>query len=142
MKNLPRLLRETGIWAPCTVLIFHQFFSIKDWRSQIDWLNHYSGGLSFTYFSWKCLPFLARWSGNLTASGRLVVAFLSGCTAALLWEIGEFTSDLFLNTTIQQSIDETMMDILNGFLGTTATVLSLLFTMPPSKEDCAVAPVS
>ncbi len=127
MRQLINFLRNTGIWAPIIVLIFHQFVSIKDWRTQIDWLNHYSGGLSFTYFAWKSLPLLIRWIGNPTSLGRLAIAFLSGCTAALLWEIAEFSSDLLLDTAIQKSVHETMMDIVNGFLGTATAVLILGF---------------
>ncbi|MES2922141.1 MAG: hypothetical protein V4819_11375 [Verrucomicrobiota bacterium] len=127
MKQLIQFLRNTGIWAPITVLVFHQFVSINDWRTEIDWLNHYSGGLSFSYFAWKCLPYLSRWTGNPSSLGRLMISFLSGCTAALLWEIAEFSSDLFLHTTIQKAVNETMMDIVNGFLGTMTAILILGF---------------
>ena len=137
MRRLFQFIRATGIWAPVLVLIIHQFLSVKDWRTQIDWLNHFSGGLSFSYFTWKSLPFVSRWTGNPTAIGRLLCAFLSGCTAALLWEIGEFASDLILNTHIQKTVQETMMDIVNGFLGTTTTVLILSFLTLRSKEHCA-----
>ncbi len=137
MKQLIQLLRNTGIWAPIAVLIFHQFVSVKDWRTQIDWINHYSGGLAFTYFAWKSLPLLTRWTGNPTSLGRLAVAFLSGCTAALLWEIAEFSSDLFLDTAIQKSVQETMMDIVNGFLGTTTTVLVLVFAESRRQRNIA-----
>jgi hypothetical protein len=122
VKGILPIIRKTGIWAPVTVLVLHEFLSIKGYRTQIDWFNHYAGGLSFTFFAWKSLPLLSPWSGQLTWVGRLAVAFLAGCTAALLWDIGEFASDLFLNTTIQQSIHETMMDLVNGFLGTTTTI--------------------
>jgi hypothetical protein len=125
LKHLFQLLRATGIWAPVTVLILHELLSVKGWRTQIDWFNHYSGGLAFSYFTWKSLPFLYRWLGQATPLGRLAASFLAGCTAALLWDIAEFASDLFLHTHIQKSIHETMMDLVNGFLGTTTTVLIL-----------------
>lgn len=139
MTRLFQFVRKTGIWAPVTVLILHEFLSIKGWRTQIDWFNHFSGGLAFTYFAWKCLPVLTRWIGNPTPLGRLGISFLSGCTAALLWDIGEFASDLFLHTAIQKSIHETMMDLVNGFLGTSTTVLILGFLVRRSlKRDCAI----
>ena len=136
MTRFFQFLRTSGIWAPVTVLILHQFLSVKEWRTQIDWFNHFSGGLSFSYFVWKSLPFVVRWTGKPTAIGRLACAFLAGCTAALLWEIGEFASDLFLGTSIQKSVQETMMDIVNGFLGTTTTVFVLGFRTLRSKEHC------
>lgn len=127
MKRLLHAVRATGIWAPALVLLLHECLSIPGWRTQIDWFNHFAGGLSFTFFAWKSLPLLFPWTGQLTGPGRLGAAFLAGCTAALLWDIGEFASDLFLGTTIQKSIHETMMDLVNGFLGTTTTVLILTF---------------
>lgn len=119
--RLIRLIRDTGIWAPALVLVLHEVLQSPQWRDQIDWFNHFSGGLSFSFFVWKTLPFFHRLIGELTAIGRLGVAFLAGCTAALIWEIIEFSSDLVFHTHIQHSICETMMDIVNGFLGTCVT---------------------
>lgn len=127
MGRLLHFLKSTGIWAPILVLLFHEFVSVPGWRTWIDWINHYGGGLAFSYFVWKSLPWIATWLGSLTRCGRLAVAFLAGCTAALIWEIGEFISDLVLDTTIQKSIHETMTDIVNGFLGTLTTVAILAF---------------
>jgi len=121
MPKIIRLLRATGIWAPVAVLIFHEFVSVKGYRSQIDWINHFSGGLAFSYFAWKNIPFVTRWTGNPTLTGRLAVTFLAGCSAAICWEIAEFSSDTFLGTHIQQSLQETMVDEINGVLGTITT---------------------
>jgi hypothetical protein len=126
VKRLLQFVRVSGIWAPATVLIIHEYLAIPGWRTQVDWFNHFCGGLSFTFFAYKSLPYLAPWTGKPTRIGRLGVAFLAGCTAALLWEILEFSSDLIFGSHIQKSIHETMMDIVNGFLGTTTTVLALL----------------
>ncbi len=127
MRRIFQLARATGVWAPVTVLLFHQFVAIHGWRTETDWVNHFCGGLSFSFFVWKSLPFLAPWLGNQPPLARLAAAFLAGYTAALIWEIGEFGSDLALGTHIQQSVAETMMDLVNGFLGTTAIVLSAGF---------------
>lgn len=137
MSRFFQLIGKTGAWAPITVLVLHEFLSVKGWRTQIDWFNHFSGGLAFTYFAWKCLPLLSTWIGTLTPIGRLGCAFLSGCTAALLWDIAEFASDVFLLTEIQQSIRETMMDLVNGFLGSTTTVIILgIREYRASKRGC------
>jgi len=127
MKQVLKLIKETGIWAPALVLISHQFLHVKSYTTLIDWMHHFSGGLSFSYFVWKSLPFFSRWGGTPTLLARLAVTFLAGCTAALLWEIAEFSSDLLLNTHIQKSVQETMMDIVNGFLGTNCTILAQSF---------------
>jgi hypothetical protein len=128
VKRLLHAVCSTGIWAPALVLVLHEFLSVPGWRTQVDWFNHFAGGLSFTFFAWKSLPLLFPWTGPLTPAGRLAAAFLSGCTAALLWDIGEFTSDMILHTTIQKSLEETMMDLLNGFLGTTLCTLVITFS--------------
>jgi RsiW-degrading membrane proteinase PrsW (M82 family) len=124
--RLIRLVLDTGIWAPLLVLILHEVLHSREWKQQIDWFNHFSGGLAFSFFIWKSVPFVERWFGSPTPMGRLAVAFLSGCTAALIWEIIEFSSDCFLHTRIQQNIQETMIDIVNGFLGTCLTTIMLL----------------
>lgn len=110
------------------MLIFHEFVSVKGYRTQIDWINHFSGGLAFSYFAWKNVPFLTRWIGTPTPLGRLVITFLAGCTAAIMWEFGEFSSDSFLGTNIQKSIQETMIDEVNGVLCTITIVNVLAFT--------------
>jgi len=137
VKRLFQWTRETGIWAPVLVLVMHELLRYEGWRREIDWLNHYSGGLAFSFFAWKSLPKVAKMSGELTPVGRLGVAFLAGCTAALMWEIGEFSADLVLGTHIQKSIDETMMDIVNGFLGTVTTVVlaGTLYARSKRKAD-------
>lgn len=109
------------------VLVFHQFVFISEWRNEVDWINHYAGGVSFTYFVWKSSPLLHKWTGSTTTFGRLAYSFLAGCTAALMWDIGEFASDLLLDTAIQKSVGETMMDLVNGFLGTTTMVVILAY---------------
>ena len=121
-----RFISNSGIWAPLIVLVLHELLQSKEWRTQIDWFNHFAGGLSFTFFAWKSQPFVYRWFGRPTTLGGIAVAFLAGCTAALSWEIIEFCSDVFLRTHIQKSIHETMMDIVNGFLGTFITSISLI----------------
>ncbi len=122
-----RFIRNTGIWAPVVVLILHELLHSREWRDPIDWFNHFCGGLSFSFFAWKSMPLLYRWFGTPNRLGRLAVAFLSGCTAALIWEIYEFLSDTFLHTHIQRSVAETMTDIVNGFLGTCTTIALLIF---------------
>lgn len=104
MRKIIQFLGNTGIWAPVSVLIFHEFVSVKGYRSQIDWINHFSGGLAFSYFAWKSIPLFTRWTGTPTPVGRLAITFLLGCTAAIWWEIAEFSSDHLVHTHIQQSI--------------------------------------
>jgi hypothetical protein len=138
MRKLFQLLRDTGIWAPVAVLIFHQFVSVKGYHSQVDWINHFSGGLSFSYFAWKNIPLVTRWTGTPTRVGRLAVTFLAGCTTAVWWEIAEFSSDLIRHTHIQQNIRETMVDEVNGVLGTITTICILGVTEYRRQRNVAL----
>ena len=42
MLRFFQLIRGTGIWAPVAVLLFHEFASVKEWRTEIDWINKVS----------------------------------------------------------------------------------------------------
>ncbi len=70
MARFYHLIRNTGIWAPTSAPIFHSSVSLKRWHSEIDWINHYSGGLAFSYFAWKNIPTLARGIGTPTRNGN------------------------------------------------------------------------
>ncbi|MBK1882162.1 hypothetical protein JIN85_07040 [Luteolibacter pohnpeiensis] len=130
-------LKRTGAWAPALVLILHEFLNIRGYRTQIDWWNHYSGGLAFCFFAWKSLPLFGRWIGQITPVGRIAIAFLAGCTAALCWDIVEFLMDLTFSSNIQKSLQETMMDLLNGFLGCSTTTAILCFLLARSRARLA-----
>ena len=128
-RTLAKFAWATGAWAPACVLILHKFLSIRGYQNQIDWWNHYSGGLAFSFFVWKSFPIFGRWLGTVTPIGKIAITFLAGCSAALCWDIVEFLSDLILGTDIQKSISETMMDLLNGFLGCSTTTVILCFLL-------------
>jgi hypothetical protein len=53
--------------------------------------------------------------------------FTSSCTAALFWEFMEFASDVFLHTTVQQSLSETMLDLVFGVLGALSSLTLVAF---------------
>ncbi|HET7198678.1 MAG TPA: hypothetical protein VFI86_08435 [Burkholderiales bacterium] len=49
-----------------------------------------------------------------------LVAFSLACTAALAWEIFEFTSDFLLGTTLQEGLFDTMTDLILAAAGAAA----------------------
>ena len=117
MQNIKRITTQTAWWAAAAVLYLHQLVQILDLRSQTDSLTHFLGGLAITAFIWTLCPLFTYLLGPLFFSWRIIVTFGGGCSAALIWELAEFASDQFLNTSIQHTIEETMTDLVAGFAG-------------------------
>lgn len=51
------------------------------------------------------------------------LAFTSACTVALFWEFAEFASDRLMQTTIQRSLTETILDLAFGVAGASISLL-------------------
>ena len=129
-KNMPivrgflSVLADPG-WAPLAVVIAHVALAQYGLTDRFDHHLHFLGGASIAYFffglNFKLPISIAvgpRWLHYL-------LAFTLACTAALFWEFAEFASDQFRRTSIQQSIPETMLDLLFGVAGACVS-LSLL----------------
>jgi hypothetical protein len=140
MTPLLRLLLRAG-WAPLVVLIFHQKIMRTPWRQQLDFVMHYSGGVAISFFLWHALDCFAHWFGRLTPFARYLFTFALACTVGLFWEFAELFSDVVYHTHIQQSIHETMRDLIADATGalTTLTLTWMVrcFTM---KRDEPAAP--
>lgn len=121
MKPLLRLLLRFG-WAPLAVLVLHQAVMRTPWRQALDFAMHYSGGVAISFFLWHALHYLAAWFGTLTVFGRYVFTFALACTVGLFWEFVELASDVFYHTHIQQSIHETMRDLIADATGALTTL--------------------
>jgi len=52
-----------------------------------------------------------------------LLGFTGACTSAVFWEFAEFASDQLLGTAIQESLTETILDLLFGVIG--ATIMQL-----------------
>jgi hypothetical protein len=76
----------------------------------VDWPLLFS--LAIAQF-WPARPLV----GKIGLSARLLLAMCAGCTLGVMWEIIEFTSDLWLGTHIQHSIRETILDLLRDVTG-------------------------
>jgi len=127
MNDLPavrwllRLLWNPG-WAPLVVVALHLALAGYGLTQRFDHLLHFLGGASIAYFFFG---FFAAFSSQPTHSPRWVLyhlAFASSCTVAVFWEFAEFASDHFRGTSIQQSVSETMLDLLFGVLGALGTL--------------------
>lgn len=127
MKPLLRLLLRAG-WAPVLVLVFHQAIMRTPWREPLDFVMHFSGGLTIAFFIWHALDCFASRFGTLTAFARYLFTFALACTVGLFWEFAELFSDVVYGSHIQHSIHETMRDLLADTAGA-LTMLALIFVI-------------
>jgi len=79
---------------------------------------------------WRAFPAGIRLPTGLTPS-RAIVALTIG--AALLWELGEYASDVFYGTHIQESVVDTVADVALGTLG--ALIGASLFVRPRRQKN-------
>jgi len=93
---------------------------------RLDHLLHFLGGASIAYFLYGFIALLPSQAASISKWVHYLLAFTSACTAAVFWEFAEFASDQFLGTAIQQSLSETVLDLLFGVLGATATLLAVV----------------
>ena len=112
-----KLLR-TAAWAPLSVLFVHwmasRIFGHEPW---VDPIMHFLGGAAIAYVVLRWAPLAAKQLGELRPLGRDLLAFGMACTAAVLWEAGEFASDMLLRTHVQLGRVNTMRDLVLGVAG-------------------------
>jgi hypothetical protein len=125
VRRFLRILIDPG-WAPFSVVIFHVILAEFGLTHRFDHLLHFLGGVAIAYF---CFRLLALLSFLPPSHGWLIylMAFAASCTAALFWEFAEFASDVFLRTSVQQGLRETMLDLIFGVLGATLSLLLIAF---------------
>jgi hypothetical protein len=123
---------KCGGWVVALVFCLHRLVMNAGVREQSDALMHFSGGLAIAYVCFRCIAQAKSWFAPLPHAARTLVAFSGGCTAAVLWELGEFASDSILRTHVQKSLPETMLDLMYGSLGA-ATAVGLLFVLGRKK---------
>ena len=117
-------------WAPAAVLIFHAIVAKTRYRTPLDFTMHFLGGASMAYVFFHALDYLASLLGNVSNVGRYLFAFSFACTVGVFWEFAEYASDVFRHTHIQQSLPETMSDLIADASGAVAC-LALLGLIRP-----------
>jgi len=103
-------------WSPITVLILLAIFEPK-FGSKADPYLHVLGGAACQYFFFNVLSLPFSWIGTITRFAKTIFAFTLTCTIATLWELGEFVSDRYVGTHLQESVPETIGDLALGLLG-------------------------
>ena len=123
VRWLLRLLISPG-WAPLGVVIVHLALAEFGLTDRFDHLLHFLGGASIAYFLHGFIVLLPSQVGIIPKWAHYL-AFTSACTIAVFWELAEFASDRFMDTTIQQSLSETVLDLVFGVFGALTTLLGI-----------------
>ncbi|MBN9691845.1 MAG: hypothetical protein J0M24_16510 [Verrucomicrobia bacterium] len=132
-------------WLLRLVVVLHLVLAGYGLTQRFDHLLHFLGGASIAYFF---LGLFASLPAARSPSWVLyLLTFAWACTIAVFWEIAEFASDQFRGTSIQQSVPETMLDLLFGVLGALTTLagvglLSLLRGRRTTPGNAGVPPAS
>lgn len=114
---LRRLAREAA-WAPAAVLVLHLVAgALFGHEPVVDPVMHLSGGIAAAYFFRRGASIAGLAFGSPTRLGSDLLAFGLTASAALFWEIGEYSLDRLAGTVTQGGLDNTMRDLIFGVTG-------------------------
>lgn len=120
-------LRESA-WAPLSVFGFYLFglaIGLYDLYPPTDMPTHFMGGIAITYFFRSAVYHAQKIVGEIPLPIRILLAFTSTGTTAILWEFYENFLDRYFGTTTVHGLGDTLMDMFMGLSG--ALVLSLFY---------------
>jgi hypothetical protein len=141
IRSLGRLLLAAG-WAPAAVLVIHAIVAKTPYRQPLDFPMHFAGGAAIAYFIFFALKLLPQVFGAPSTFGKYLFSYGLACTVGLFWEFGEAISDVLLRTHIQQSLYETMSDLVadaTGAVAALALVRLWLKSRSPLVKDSPAA---
>jgi hypothetical protein len=110
-------------WAPLAVVVLHLVLAQYGLTQRFDHLLHFLGGASIAFFLLGLLASLPSLFAHVPRWIHYLLAFTSSCTVAVFWEFAEFASDRFRGTSIQQSVSETVLDLVFGVAGAMSSLL-------------------
>lgn len=126
LTTLIGMASRAAAWAPISVFALHMVMSevLGAYLAypHLDVPMHVAGGVAITYF----LAYVVAAAASLDLLGRpnrsalLWLVFTASCTATILWEFAEFLSDRYLGTSAQVDLEDTLLDMLLGILGSLA----------------------
>lgn len=107
------------IWAPVLVVVAHALGSrFFGHRTSLDPAFHFLGGVAGAVAASKAYVLFPWIGGAMPPSiGQTAFAIAAVCAAALVWETGEFLSDVFFRTRVQMGRLNTLSDIALGVAG-------------------------
>ena len=111
-------------WAPVAVLGFSFVIGGMSFAREVWWLLHVVGGVALAFFFLNAIHALDA----VRPAWRHVAVFALACTAALGWELLEFAIDQILRTRLQESLVDTMSDLMFGVCGVALYLGYVAFT--------------
>ena len=116
------VFREAA-WPALTVLVAHALLGkLFGHEPVVDPVMHVLGGVAFAYLVIGLIRLFPEWSGQVRPLILYLLAFGLTSSAAIVWELAEFLSDIYLGTKTHTSIASTLRDLFNGLLGALALV--------------------
>ena len=100
-------------WAPVAVLGFSFVIGGMSFAREVWWLLHVVGGVALGFFFLNAIVALDA----VRPAWRYIAVFALACTVALGWELLEFAIDQILRTKLQESLLDTMSDLMFGVCG-------------------------
>ena len=119
---LATAVRVAG-WAPLAVFSAHVLASrlLGTYRvfPSLDVPMHLVGGAAIGYFFWRSLGIRESRPviGALTITTASLLSLAATGTTTVFWEFAEWLSDRYLGTHAQDGLNDTMLDMLLGFVG-------------------------
>lgn len=105
-------------WAPAGVLLLHWLFAgIFGHEPYVDPVMHFLGGTAAFFFFRYSIAVCDTLFGPVNDLMLDLSSFGFTTTIAVLWEVGEFLSDVFLDTNIQHDAANIMRDLILGMAG-------------------------
>ena len=101
----------------------------------VDPVMHFLGGAAIVYFLRSAAILLTPRLGTPSALGLDLGSFGIACFIAVVWEFGEWFSDVFLGTDIQRSGGAPLRDLAVGLLGAGAYLV--LRRIVPARQTGA-----
>lgn len=102
-------------WAPMGVVLFHSAYGwLIGHPPALDLVMHPLGGLAIAYAAHVAIPRLQPLLGSLTRTAHYFLVLGASFVCANLWEYAEFFADLLVDSRIQTSVEETMVDLVLG----------------------------
>jgi hypothetical protein len=139
-RILISIIRKAA-WPGVVVLIAHAILGkLFGHEPIVDPVMHFLGGGACAFFVVALVRLRPRWFGELPPLTSYLLAFGLTSAVAVLWELGEFLSDLYLGTRTHTSIASTLRDLLNGLLGSLVFIAAhwFLARRPPEGDPAAV----
>jgi hypothetical protein len=111
-----------GLFCLHLVLVLVNIYRKCPW---LDIPTHFLGGVFIAYSFSLVLTYLQQEKilSEMSVLSESVFLFAFTTTAAVFWEFGEFALDFFFDTSVQLSLEDTMLDMFMGLVGGAALIV-------------------